>query len=424
MERRTEKHKSINFVEAYISVEDMQRSILLQTDATTKKNAELIDAIRLGTSTFNHLRDERDFCSKFMDFHRKVYLSTKKITRFNSQIVCDIERNVWRSKGKTKGITIKFNVPRNAKSFDLSMPFVRFSLYSKNPIAIPIVKNHNFQRYTDLLKNGWKCKTYGLTPRLEIVAYLSEDESPLVPKKNILGIDFNAKRIAVTVLSNKGKVLYQNYFGLNIWVKRKKIMRRRSLMQSSNNLSALRRLKNREYNFVETNIGQMVKEITDLALRYDTDISIENLKRFKSKGRRFNKTVMRMPFLKFKEILTSRCFDKGITLTIVDSWHTSKFCNHCGAVGKGHSSTNYALFRCKECGVVVNSDRNASKNIALKCLLVRNEHIFNKSAFLQITNRSGLVTAHNVMSDEVGLVRNVVHFNQPSDGKPPNLLGG
>ncbi|MHB1766152.1 MAG: zinc ribbon domain-containing protein, partial [Gammaproteobacteria bacterium] len=268
---------------------------------------------------------------------------------------------MWRSKGKSRGITLKFNVPRNCKTFDISMPFVKFSIFSKNPISVPIVKNRNFQRYSDLIKSGWTCKTYGLTRKLEIVAYLSKDEVELPLKKNVLGIDFNAKRIAITVLSARNKVLYQTYFGLNIWMKRKDIMRRRSLMQSSMNFSGLRKLQTRENNFVETNLGQMIKEIIELALKYDANISIENLKRFSPKGRRFNKEVMRMPFFKFKEILVSRCFDKGITLNIVDAWHTSKFCSHCGAVGKGHGSKNYALFECKECGVVVNSDRNASR---------------------------------------------------------------
>jgi len=405
----------------------MQRSILLQTLGTSKKNAELLKAVELATSEFNRLFDERDFCLKFIDFHKKVYLSCKERTNFHSNIVCDIERNVWKSKDKVKGITLKFNVTKHvSKSFKTkSMFFVELAIYPRGRIAIPIVKNRNFQRYESLLNEGWKCKTYGLTPDLQIVAYLSKEEVELPERKNILGIDFNAKRIAVTILSPQNRVLYQTYFGLHIWTRRKKIMRRRSLMQSSNNLSALRRLKHREYNFVETNIGQMVKEITDLALRFNADISIENLKRFKSKGKKFNKIVMRMPFGKFREILTSRCFDKRITLNVVDSWHTSKFCSHCGAVARsGHSSSNYALFRCKECGIEVNSDRNASRNIALKCLLERNEHVLNKSVLLQISNRGGLVNAHKVMSNEVGLNQVVVqHLNQ-SDGKPHNLLCG
>ena len=94
------------------------------------------------------------------------------------------------------------------------MFFVELAIYPKNRIAIPIVKNRNFHRYESLLGNGWTCKTYGLTPDLQIVAYLSKEEIVLPQKKNVLGIDFNAKRIAVTVLSPQIEVLYQNYFGL------------------------------------------------------------------------------------------------------------------------------------------------------------------------------------------------------------------
>jgi len=396
----------------------MERAILLQVDKITAKKGRILKDFSLkATSEFNRLFEERNFCDKFMEFHKKVYFSVKKNTSFNAQIICDLERMIWRSKGKAKGITVKFNVPRNCKTFSTkSFDFVELGIYPRNRIAIPIKKNRNWQRYSDLLKSGWVCKTYGLTSNLEIVAYLSKEEVELAPKKNVMGIDFNAKRIAVSVLSGKGNVLYQNYFGMNIWVKRKKIMRRRSLMQRSNNLSALRRLRTRERNFVNTNLGQIIKEITDLALQFDADIAIEDLKRFKPKGKRFNKIVMRMPFFKFKKILASRCFDKNITLNIVDAWHTSKFCSHCGAVGKGHSSANYALFRCKKCGVVVNSDRNASKNIALKCLLER-KHITNHKIF-QISNRSGLVNAHKVMSDEVGLLNVAVQHAYQPDGKP------
>jgi len=396
----------------------MERAILLQVDEITAKKGRILKDFSLkATSEFNRLFEERNFCDKFMEFHKKVYPSVKKNTSFNAQIICDLERMVWRSKGKARGITVKFNVPRNCKTFSTKyFDFIELGIYPRNRIAVPIKKNRNWQRYSDLLKSGWVCKTYGLTSNLEIVAYLSKEEIELPPKKNVMGIDFNAKRIAVSVLSGKGNVLYQNYFGMNIWVKRKKIMRRRSVMQSSNNLSALRRLKTRERNFVDTNLGQIIKEITDLALQFDADIAIEDLKRFKPKGKRFNKIVMRMPFFKFKEILASRCFDKSIILNILDPWHTSKFCNHCGAVGKGHSSANYALFRCKKCGIVVNSDRNASKNIALKCLLER-KHITNHKIF-QISNRSGLVNAHKVMSDEVGLLNVAVQHAYQPDGKP------
>jgi transposase, IS605 OrfB family, central region len=384
-------------------------------------------ALAVATSEFNRLWDERDFCSKFMDFHRKVYLPCKSRTSFNSQVVCDIERSVWRSKGKSNGITLKFNVPRNCKTFDKTMPFVKFSLFSKNPLSVPIKKNRNFQRYSELLKSGWTCKTYGLTSKFEVVAYLSKDEVELPLKKNVLGVDVNSKCFAVSVISPTGKVLHQDYFGKDLWIRRKKIFERKSILQSyadtgsSYANKALDRTKRNEHNFVKNRIGEVVRDITEMALRYDADISIENLKRFSPKGKKFNREVMRIPFFTFRKNLEQRCFDKGIKLDIVDAWHTSKFCNHCGAVGKGHDSRNYALFRCKKCGVVVNSDRKASKNIAIKSLLERKD-ITNHKTF-QISNRSGLVNDHLLPDAVVEPIVAVRHVSS-TYGKPTPFMGG
>ncbi len=370
----------------------MKRAILLQIDKITTKKARILKEFSLkATSEFNHLWDERDFCNTFMDFHRKVYSACKKRTSFNSNVICDIRRAVWKSKGKSKGITVKFNVHHNCKTFNMTMPFIELGIYPKNRIAVPIKQNRNFQRYSDLLKNGWTCKTYGLTSNLQIVAYLSKDNVESPPRRNILGVDINSKCFAVSVISPKGKVLHQDYFGKDIWIKRKKIFERKSVLRSyADTVSdyakkALNRTKRNEHNFVKNRIGEVVREITDMALRYDADIAIENLKRFSPKGKRFNREVMRIPFFTFKQNLISRCFDKNITLNIIDAWHTSKFCSHCGAVGKGHDSSNYSLFRCKKCGVEVNSDRQASLNVAVKSLLERRDTTNHNT--LQISDR-------------------------------------
>ncbi len=387
----------------------MKRAILLQIGGITNSKRKILRASNDNAiSEFNRIFDERDHCLKFMDFHRKVYSSIKENTSFNSQVVCDLERKVWKSRGKARRLTIQFNVPRNCKTnFETkSNFFIELGIRPRNRIAVPIEKNRNYQRFTALLDAGWSCKTYGLTSNLQIVAYLSKEEIPIAQRKNVLGIDINAKHFAVSVVSPQGDVLYQTYFGRRIYAKRKKIMERRSRLQSLDARKALKRLRTYESDFVKTNLGQMVREIMNLALRFDADIAIENLKRFKPKGRKYNKKVMKIPFFTFRQILASRCFDNSVTLNVIDSWHTSKWCSHCGAVGKGHDSNNYALFRCK-CGLVVNSDRKASHAIAVKSLLER-EHVLTDNA--QISNRR--VPVNGLMrSDDVVLQ----HANQPME---------
>jgi len=240
-------------------------------------------------------------------------------------------------------------------------------------------------------------------------------------RSNVLGIDINSKRFAITVLSPKGKVLHQDYFGKDIWVKRKQIFERKSKLQSYADRGseyakkALGKIRRKEHNFVKNRIGEVVRDITNMALKYNADIAIENLHRFSPKGKRFNREVMRIHFFTFKKILEQRCFDKNIKLDIVDAWHTSKFCSRCGAIGNGHDSSNYTLFRCKKCGVVVNSDRNASKNVALKSLLER-ENTANPKTF-QISNRR--VHVNGLMRpDDIGSLNVVVQQADQCDGKP------
>lgn len=401
-------------------VGDMQRAILLQNVATKSKMNVLNEFSRKAVKLANNLLDKKwnpeicDWVDSFNEFHAKVYSASKTNTHFNSQAICDIERNIWSHKGQIiDGLTVKFNCPRNCKTFDTKAnSFVELGMYPRKKIAIPIRKNRNWQRYYSLIGNGWICKTYGLTSNGEIVAYLSK-EKEIAHRKNVLGVDVNAKPYAITVFSPGGKVLYQTYFGKNIWVRRKKIMARRAMLQTKKAFGKLKALRRTERDFVKTNLGQMVAEIIKIAQRFDADIAIENLKRFRPKCRNYNRKVMRIPFFAFRKILEQRCFDNDIVLDIVDSWHTSKWCSHCGAVAKSGHSSNYALFRCKECDQVVNSDRKASLAIAVKSLSERN--ISNQD--VQISGRRVPVNGL-VRSDEVGNPCFVSHDYRPMESHP------
>lgn len=331
-----------------------------------------------------------------------------------------MERSAWRKKaGEVNGITPKFNVPRNCKTFETKkFFFVELGMYPKRRVAIPIKRNRDFQRFLSLLKTGWTCKTFGLTPRLDIVAFLSK-EMEIRPRKNVLGIDINVKHFAATVISPEGKILHQTYFGEQIWPRKHRFMERRALFQSLNALKKLKRMRHDQRNFVETNIGQMVAEIIKIAIKHDADIAIENLSKFKPKGRKFNTKVMGLPFYKFRQILSNRCFDNGIALNKVDSYHTSKWCSHCGAVGNGHAK-NYSLFRCKQCGLEENADRKASLAVAVKTLWERNSN--SDQNWFQISHRRVPVSGLVRVSDAARPM--AVPIEVRSRGKPTGLSRG
>jgi IS605 OrfB family transposase len=408
----------------------VQRAILLQTDATSHKQNALSAFEQVATAESNRLLSERGNYRKFNDFWRGVGSESKKLTGFNIQVVCDLARGAWRKqKGCTsvKGVTVKFNVPRNCKTFKTkAFHFVELGLYPRRRVAVPIRTNRNWDRFSGLLGSGWTCKTFGLTPDLQVVAFLSKTDVDKPRRKNVLGVDVNSKCFALTIVSPEGKVLKQAYLGKDIWERRKHIFERKSMLQSyadTGSRSAGRKLeatKTKEHDFVRNRIGEVVRDVTNLALKYDADIAIEDLKRFSPKGKRFNREVMRIPFYAFRRNLEQRCFDKGITLNTVDSWHTSKWCPRCGAVGKGHDAANYSLFRCR-CGLVVNSDRKASLAIAAKSLLERGSSP-NQMIFLSLSSRRVPVNALLRRPDAIGNF--AVQLISQLNGKPTSFSRG
>jgi len=398
-------------------------SLVLQIGDITNKKAEMLRDMSLkATKTFNKLfefeqerkRHNNDIYFSYPVFYSKI----KNETNFNSDILNNFGRRIRPHLGgtirfstpktenstyykthKVKGVTVIFHVNRTCKIFSTKTftfleirPYTKSKSHSGTKIAIPIKTDGNWEKYKNLLADGWECNAYGITPKLQIVAYFRKEDKTVPRRPNVLGIDINTKDFAVTVLSSNGKVLHQDYFGKDVWVKRKKFLERRNkLIAYANNGSErakkyLRKLQIKEQNFVKNRIGEIVRDITNMALKYNADIAIERLN-FNPKDKNFARENMRLMGLNsyaFENTLYRKCFYKKIYIDRVSSWHTSRFCSHCGAVGRGHDSENYALFKCKKCGILVNSDRNASKNIALKSLLERDT--LNPRIF-QISNR-------------------------------------
>jgi IS605 OrfB family transposase len=403
----------------------MERAVLLQTQSTGRKLGILRRFSEEALRQANWMLSQRtDRSSERLQ--AQTYRRVKDSSGFQAQVMCDLSRSLARSVGDhLKGITVKFNVPRNCKTFRTrGFFFVELGIYPRNRLAIPIRKNRNLDRFFGLLGSGWSCKTYGLTPSLEIVAFLSKEEPPLIPRRNILGIDINNKNFAYSVLSPEGRVLKQGYLGQQIWPKKVHFAERRALLQSLNALKKLKSMRHRQRDFVYTNIGQMVREIILIAQRFEADVSIERLRRFSPKGRRFNKRVMTIPFFLFKRILEARCFDNGIILSRVDAYHTSRWCSHCGAVGKGHDGGNYSLFRCRECGQIVNADRKASLAVAVKCLLERGGGLPNQNDTLQISSKRVPVNGLVRSSGSDAPVPMAVPTLARGRGKPTALVVG
>jgi IS605 OrfB family transposase len=392
----------------------MKRAIeLIPLQLTKHKSSELDWLLSEALSVANCISANSEMDS--------LIANIRKSSRLQYQIINALVRDNGRKiKVKHKAVSVPFNIPRSAKFFitKAGTPCFRISIQPRRYVVLPIKKNRCWQRFISLIGNGsWAFTAFAITPRKTVVVHLKKKQEEIKPRENVIGIDINSKCFAVSILDKKGKILRQLYFGKDIWIKRKKIMERRTMLQgfadngSHSARQKLKKLKRDERNFVKNRIGEVVKDITTLANRYDADTTIEKLRKFKSKGKRFNKEVMRIPFYRFKQTLEGRCFDHNIPLNVVDAYHTSKWCPSCGAVLKsGHHSSNYSLFKC-ECGLVVNSDRKASLAVAVKSLLERK----SINGIFQISNRRVPVNGL-LRSDDVGLSQVAVQqLNQPTE---------
>lgn len=54
---------------------------------------------------------------------------------------------------------------------------------------------------------------------------------------------------------------------------------------------------------------------------------------------------------------------KGLIVKYIDPYHTSQICSYCGHWEEGQRK-NQSQFKCKNCGLEINADLNAAKNIS------------------------------------------------------------
>jgi hypothetical protein len=202
---------------------------------------------------------------------KRLLQEAKEKFGFNVQVVCSLVRAIARISGDhVSGTTTKFNIPRNCKIFRTSgFFFVELGMYPFQRLAVPIKRNKNQDRFFGLLGSGWSCRTFGLTPGLETIAYLSKKDPKFIPQRNILAVDVNAKNFAYSVLTPEGQILNQSYLGQNTWIRQNQFGERRSLFQSLGTIKKLKRMRRHQRNYAKTSVGQLVRKIITIAKKYE-----------------------------------------------------------------------------------------------------------------------------------------------------------
>ena len=368
----------------------MQKTIVLTPFELTESKKEVLAGYRSEALDVlhKHIIPHIDDAENSGELQQKVYRTVRNVSNLHSQVVLNLIRNSMSLKEKppekrnVRWITLDCNIPRAGKVFTLdSGTFcVKLNVAPRVSVTLPIKRNRMLNRFDENIANGWQLKQISITAQDKVLTVI-EKRKQHIKVENILGIDVNANNITATVIDKKGRILKQLYFGKGVWTKKARILKRKSKLQylaskgSSRADRSLKLLKRKLKNFTGNSTGEIAKQIHELAVEYNAKIVMERLTKFiANKNRKANRKISLIPFKLIREKIIIRSIDDGIPLGYVDPYHTSKWCPRCGSVNPAHNSRNYAIYRCKGCGLIVNSDRKASYAVAIKKLVERKTH--------------------------------------------------
>ena len=315
--------------------------------------------------------------------HHATYRIFRQAYKLPSQLVISARVTAWNRRKitkKIKRVPVRFDnrtfsykqTPRGNPIICISVPYGR--------AALPVAQDGTFRRFKQCIREGYFFNSVLLVKRHNrfFLHVVMQKDFPIPRiRPNTIGIDIGSANLcAVTVLDSDKGVVKQLYFGRDVAVRQKQVSIRRSKLQSkadrvsSRAIKGLRRLRHYQFSIVNTRSWQVAHEIVDLAVKYNANINVENLKHLKtgrkignSKGRKSNRLINRIPYARFFHALDCIALRSSVLVNRVSPRYTSQTCSRCGFKDKLNRRT-VSLFVCKNCGFTCNADRNASRNIA------------------------------------------------------------
>lgn len=358
--------------------------------------------------------------------HHLTYSDIRNASTLMSDTVQEVRKDIWelRTVLEQQHFTGKFRFNKctirlNKKLFryvktNRNNPCFKITYSPKKTFVIPITKDRQFQRFNSFTNEGWTFKNISLLESGKIAVVLEKEFiKPEPTHRFVVGVDIGSATLTAVSVYDKqtGKVVRQLYIGRDIAHRQRQFIKRRAKLRSLEDkgsrqaAKSLKRLMNKQRNFVKTRSGQIAKQIINLAVEFKAYVAIEKLKNLRAVKGKMNKGARRkiniIPYDQFTEFLKSNGEMFNVPVVEIDPYHTSKWCPRCGAINNGHNSKNYALYVCKKCGLVVNSDRKASLCVGVKSVLERTKcHGLTVCGSIQISRTqvpvNGLMRPHDV----------------------------
>jgi len=176
----------------------------------------------------------------------------------------------------------------------------------------------------------------------------------------VVGIDRGIKKIAATSEN-------QFFSGSHIKKVSKRYERLRSALQSKGTKSAKRHLQkiSKKENRFRVDANHVITKRIVETLEPGTVIALEKLTGIRQTARlrkKQRKELHKWNFYQFEQFLTYKAEARGMKVEYVDARFTSQKCSSCGNISRSNRQSQ-SVFKCKHCGLSLNADLNASRNI-------------------------------------------------------------
>ena len=189
------------------------------------------------------------------------------------------------------------------------------------------------------------------------------------PTEQVIGVDLGLNRPAVTsnnqfLGQRRWKAVEGRYFRLS------------RALQKKGSRSAkrhLRKAKRRRSRFRKDADHVLSKQIVTAAEPGST-IVLEDLKDIRKRSKQGRRTTKQRqskrrmhswPFASLKSKIEYKAEERGCRVVAVDPRHTSQRCSCCGHTARTNRRSQ-SVFKCRKCGMDLNADLNAARNIAAK----------------------------------------------------------
>ncbi len=359
----------------------MMRTIRLKLKPMMEQRQALLETIRQQTACFNAVTDYGwdQAITNGVTLHRLTYHGLReRFPTLPAQLVCSSRvraTEALRSARACQKQGRKVSQPRarclpiryDARSYRPCVEEGVFKLASvAGRLAVPFSVTPHARALLDQVIGFDSADLILSEGKLWLHVVVTIPTPDVQPTDEAVGVDLGLNRPAVTSQNQ--------FFGKRRWkaIERRYFRLRRKL-QAKGTRSArrhLRRLRRKVERFRRDCDHVLSKRIVQ-SVRPGATIVVEHLKdirqRTKQRGRPARRRMHAWSFAQLRGFLEYKAEQHGCRVVAIDPRHTSQRCSRCGCVDRRNRKSQ-ARFVCRGCGLELNADLNAARNVAWKHL--------------------------------------------------------